>query len=136
MTKRRKSRAPKQRSKVANKIAAFRQTLKLSQRALAALVGTSQQQIDRIEKGQETGPGIAFAIARALQRRADEVFPDLAGLAQAKSDAERAELFRQAGFESRNLPPTCHLRFEMAGFTEPFIYLVDPQDAERVAESL
>ncbi len=61
-----------------NNIAKVRSELGLSQRALAELVGTSQQQIQRIESGVQTVRlDLAARIADAMKLSLPEIFPEL-----------------------------------------------------------
>jgi transcriptional regulator with XRE-family HTH domain len=61
-----------------NVIRAKREAAGLTQRGLAERVGTSQQQIQRIESGvQSTRLDLAVAIAKALDAELSEIFPKL-----------------------------------------------------------
>lgn len=60
-----------------NQVRALRRGRKLTQTSLAEKVGTSQQQIQRIESGQEPKLQLALLICKALDVTLDEVFPDL-----------------------------------------------------------
>lgn len=51
-----------------------RRDLGLTQAKLAAVVGTTQQQIARIEAGQEPRVGLAITIARALGTTAETLW--------------------------------------------------------------
>jgi DNA-binding XRE family transcriptional regulator len=62
--------------RLANRIAEFRTTLRLSQARLAIFVGTSAQMVDRIEKGQAVSADLAVAIAETLGQSVESVFPD------------------------------------------------------------
>lgn len=60
-----------------NKIKQFRTQLSITQRGLAERVGTSQQQIQRIEAGKVAAKlGLAQAICAALNKPLSAVFPD------------------------------------------------------------
>ncbi len=61
-----------------NKIKEFRNERRLKQSALASRIGIHQSEISRIETGERM-PSIYLAeqIAKALEKSADEVFPDL-----------------------------------------------------------
>jgi len=60
-----------------NKIKEFRTLLLITQRELADRVGTSQQQIQRIETGKVAAKlGLAQAISAALKKPLSAVFPD------------------------------------------------------------
>lgn len=60
-----------------NKVRALRTQRKLTQAGLAKKVGTSQQQIQRVESGQEPKLELAVAICKALDVTLDQVFPKL-----------------------------------------------------------
>lgn len=65
-----------------NKIREARLRKGLTQKALAELAGTSQQQIQRIEAGlQSARLELASAISRALESTLEEIFPGTEGLA-------------------------------------------------------
>jgi transcriptional regulator with XRE-family HTH domain len=79
---------------VNNRIAHFRKAQGLTQRALAAKVGTSQQQIQRIEAGvQSARLDLAAKIADALAMRLADVFPKVA----------RSKKAKKAGGDSRDI---------------------------------
>jgi transcriptional regulator with XRE-family HTH domain len=90
----------------ANQILKLRKSLDLTQRALAERVGTSQQQIQRIEAGIQTVRlDLAGRIAAALDAKIFDVFP---GLAISKRGAKSkgiqsgkpsAEVLRRAGID-------------------------------------
>ncbi len=66
-----------------NKIQQFRRKKGLSQKRLAELVGTSQQQIQRIEKGKQASRfDIAVKICSVLQHPMEIVFPETKGAIQ------------------------------------------------------
>lgn len=69
-----------------NLISERRRQLGLSQRALADVVGTSQQQIQRIESGVQTARlDLAIKIANALKSSLGEIFPRLPKTRQSKA---------------------------------------------------
>jgi transcriptional regulator with XRE-family HTH domain len=77
-----------------NRIRQIREKVGLSQQALAELVGTSQQQIARIETGtQSVKLDLALRIALALKSDLGRVFPGTASLVgRGKSRKSRSEL--------------------------------------------
>ena len=101
--------------KVKNRVEHFRKKADLTQTGLALKVNTSQQQISRIEKGQDTSPYLAVEIAQALGQSLDAVFPDLKALKSiidAGGDARKVhEAFNRAGF----VQPT-----RLANYLRPF----------------
>lgn len=81
-----------------NNVRTLRLKKGLAQTGLAKLVGTSQQQIQRIERGQVTDLETALSIASALGKPIDQVFPAARkALARARHSVEEKDLpFRQA----------------------------------------
>lgn len=70
----------------------FRRALGLSQQALADAVGTSQQQIQRIEAGKATAKlDLALRIAEKLGAHLSLLFPDAAGVLDEAADFLEAE---------------------------------------------
>ena len=61
---------------IENQIKVLREKKGLSQRQLATLVGTSQQQIQRIETGKQSIRfGLALEVCKALEMPMETVFP-------------------------------------------------------------
>jgi DNA-binding XRE family transcriptional regulator len=78
-----------------NQISRFRKAQALSQRALAQKVGTSQQQIQRIEAGvQSTDLDLAARIADALSSPLEKVFPELMRLKKPKGKKKSNRITR------------------------------------------
>jgi transcriptional regulator with XRE-family HTH domain len=59
-----------------NNVRTIREAKGLTQRELAKLAGTSQQQIDRLEKGQSPFLELAWKVALALESGLEELFPE------------------------------------------------------------
>lgn len=60
-------------------LATYRQNAKMSQRQLAELAGCSDGMIASIETGvRKPGPQLALRIAKAVDAKVADVFPDLA----------------------------------------------------------
>jgi DNA-binding XRE family transcriptional regulator len=131
--------------KVKNRVEHFRKKADLTQTGLALKVNTSQQQISRIEKGQDTSPHLAVEIAQALGQSLDAVFPDLKALKSiidAGGDTRKLhEVFDRAGFVPPSGWRTTFVRFDMymgdrKDTVERFIYPIDDEEVQRIARNL
>lgn len=122
-----------------NRVQKYRKAKHLSQRQLADLAGTSQQQIQRIEKGLiTTRLETAIRIAQALDKPLNSVFPG-AAKALEKVDAEIDSTYepdegwkalREAGVEGD--PRTWYFKVLMRGHTEPFMFQIPSQEKSRL----
>lgn len=119
-----------------NRISHFRKAQSLTQRALAAKVGTSQQQIQRIEAGvQSARLDLAAKIADALEVRLADVFPKLANEKKTRrekknqSDISNKEKFVLAGIDPD--PRHWTIRFFMFDGRE-FDFEISGQEKDRL----
>src|SRR3989442_14197673 len=71
-----------------NQIRRFRQKKGLNQRQLAAAVGTSQQQIQRLETGSPIKLNMAVELAKSLETTLDKLFPESKSVLQKISRKE------------------------------------------------
>jgi len=125
-----------------NQISQKRASLGLSQRALAKAVGTSQQQIQRIETGvQAVRIDLAVKIAAALNSSLAEIFPSISTgtvtkksrLLQIATPPLHSEQMAKAGIETYPIQWTLRIGFE--GDRE-FDYSVSAAEKERVSSIL
>lgn len=116
---------------VKNRIADVRKKAGLTRRALGARMATSQQQVERWEKGEEIAPAIAGLLALALEQPPEAVFPGLAG-----GMPTNEEEWHQLGFDLQAPLFTWEIEIVLRGFEHPFHYLVDRKDADRIANIL
>jgi DNA-binding XRE family transcriptional regulator len=125
------------RQRVKNRVAFFRQKTGLSQTGLALRVNTSQQQISRIEKGQDTSPRLAVNIAAALGQTLETIFPDLKNLKQViEVGGDSRDVFKRAGIVEQRGWPTSVLRFDMymgdmKSTIRSFVYHADEEEIQR-----
>jgi transcriptional regulator with XRE-family HTH domain len=119
-----------------NRIAHFRKASGLTQRSLADLAGTSQQQVQRIEGGnQGVRLELAMKIAQALERDIGEVFPALAQPASRSRKSigrtvdAKAEQWLEAGLDPD--PAQRTVRF-FARDGRLFEYDISSQDKDRL----
>lgn len=130
------------RRRVKNRVAFFRQKTGLSQTGLALKVNTSQQQISRIEKGQDTSPRLAVNIAAALGQSLETIFPDVKSLKQViEGGGDPREVFKRAGFVEKHGWPTSLLRFDMymgdkKNTIRSFVYHVEEEEIQRIVTNL
>ena len=116
-----------------------RETRKLTQHALAKLVGTSQQQIQRIESGvQAVRLEMAVAIAKALEVTLVEIFPKLPraeGRRRSKKPKEQPKWASKEFLEAGIDPDPRHWTLKLGLRNgEHFLYRVSSEEKERVAE--
>lgn len=136
-----KPRVPKKKFK--NRIKDFRQKKNLSQSALAKLLKTSQQQVHRWENGQTINFEMAIVLSKVLGQRPELIFPafsklriDKESLNSPIENSEKIEeAIKKAGFETKE-SLQWHIRFELRGFKEPFIYEIDVEVARGVKHFL
>lgn len=113
-----------------NQVKTYRLAKGLTQKKLAELIGTSQQQIQRIESGSSaTRLDVAAKLSEVLGRPPEKLFPG-AGKALEKMRVERktsryVELdawskVREAGIEPD--PRAWTLKMGMRGYDEPFFF--------------
>lgn len=124
-----------------NKVKSIRTKLGLTQRQLADLVGTSQQQIQRIESGQIAARlTLAADIAAALNKPLNVVFPGSMGAlvkavgqldtsVQPPSD-EDLEQLHQTGVEWDSAEHC--LKIWLQGHSEPIYFPISPQEKRRL----
>lgn len=122
--------------KLINRIAFYReQAGGMSQEGLAIRVGTSQQQISRIENGQSTNISMARAIAQALDKPLELIFPDI-GEDPIRGNIEAATAFhdraQKAGLRFGGEPINWRVYLRMRGVVELFEYILEHREAERV----
>jgi transcriptional regulator with XRE-family HTH domain len=124
-----------------NRISHLRKLRKLTQRALAERVGTSQQQIQRIESGTQAARlDLAASIAEALKVPLAELFPKLPKIPTkrnkkpTKGDAESvAAQFLNAGID----PDPVHWTLKFGLTSGPILlYTVASQEKERISNIL
>lgn len=124
-----------------NKVKSIRTKLGLTQRELAYLVGTSQQQIQRIESGQIAARlTLAADIAAALNKPLNVVFPGSMGaLAKAVGELdtrvqrprdEDLEQLHQTGVEWDSAEHC--LKVWLQGHTEAIYFPISPQEKRRL----
>jgi DNA-binding XRE family transcriptional regulator len=123
-----------------NRVKQIRTGLKLSQRALAAAVGTSQQQIQRIETGAVAARlDLATKLSKALGEPVDRIFPG-SGKVIEKLQAEfknsryvpsktYSEL-TEHGIEAD--PATWHLKILLRGHEAELIFEIPPEERRRI----
>lgn len=123
-----------------NKVKQVRTQQKLSQRELAKLAGTSQQQIQRIEAGKiTTSLETAKAICAALGKPMELVFPDAAralkelrdemGRTRFISDTALAKV-SEAGVEAD--PWAWYFKVYLNGRQEPFLFPISGSEKRRL----
>lgn len=124
-----------------NKVKSIRTKLGLTQRQLADLVGTSQQQIQRIETGKIAARlALATAIAAALGKSLNAVFPGsekaiaaIEGGIHASRYLPDAEALDQVGSTGIELDSAEHcLKVWMRGHVEPIFFPLLAHEKRRV----
>lgn len=130
-------------SVVPNKIREFRVAKGLSQSRLAALVGTSQQQIQRIESGvQTTKAWLAISICNVLGVKLNQAFPRIdrpvkAAMKRTKRqdvlDQRGLDEIERAGVDMRNAQ--WRFVYELRGGTSGFFWVAHAE-MERLKEFL
>lgn len=126
-------------SDIQNNIHKLRTALGLSQRALAVAVGTSQQQIQRVESGvQKARLDLAVKIAEALNSNLQQVFPNLslpASVKNRKIKKEEAESVIEKAFAKAGIDPDVRYWTVKIGFVDgrSFFYPVAADEKERIS---
>jgi DNA-binding XRE family transcriptional regulator len=123
-----------------NRVKQIRTRLELSQRALAAAVGTSQQQIQRIETGAVAARlDLAAKLSKALGEPVDRIFPG-SGKVMEKLQAE----FKSSRYVPTNTyselsehgveadPAIWHLKILLRGHEEELIFEIPPAQRRRI----
>lgn len=123
-----------------NRVQQFRKALKLSQRQLAEAVGTSQQQIQRIESGQIAARlEMAAKLCAALQKPMEIVFP---GATKALKSAEKEmhtsrtlpdeawQKLRESGIEGD--PREWTFKVMLKGHNDPMFFRISTQEKSRL----
>uniref|UniRef100_Q47GG9 Helix-turn-helix motif protein n=1 Tax=Dechloromonas aromatica (strain RCB) TaxID=159087 RepID=Q47GG9_DECAR len=123
-----------------NRVQQFRKALKLSQRQLAEAVGTSQQQIQRIESGQIAAKlEMAAKLCAALQKPMEVVFP---GATKALKSAEREmnashtfpdeawQKLRESGIEGD--PREWTFKVLLKGHNAPMLFRISSTEQSRL----
>jgi DNA-binding XRE family transcriptional regulator len=123
-----------------NRVKQIRTRLKLSQRALAAAVGTSQQQIQRIETGTVAARlDLATKLSKALGEPVEAIFPGSGKVIEklqiefknsrdvpSKTYAELSE----RGLEAD--PATWHFKILLRGHDQELIFEISPAERRRI----
>lgn len=121
---------------ISNNIKQLRLKWRLTQRQLAELVGTSQQQVQRIEAGTQAATlALAHGLATALQCTVADMFPDVGRLPQMREPISPKDVSRlsNAGLE---LDPMGHtLIMQMEG-RRGYSFPVSPAENDRVRDIL
>ncbi len=123
-----------------NRVQQFRKALKLSQRQLAEVVGTSQQQIQRIESGQIAAKlEMAAKLCATLQKPMEVVFP---GATKALKSAEKEintshmlpdeawQKLREAGIEGD--PREWTFKVLLKGHKKPMLFKISSTEQSRL----
>lgn len=113
-----------------NKVKQYRQASKLSQSRLAELVGTSQQQIQRLETGRiPIRLDIGTKICNELQQPMSVLFPGSANAIKKANDERKSspyvELDAWKDVRESGLEPDMHqwtIKIGLRGYDEPLIY--------------
>lgn len=123
-----------------NRIQQFRKALKLSQRQLADIVGTSQQQIQRLESGQVTAKlEMATKLSSALQKPMDVVFPgSMRALKSVNDEVNVQHVFpdkslrrlRESGIEGD--PREWTFKVLLKGHEEAMLFKIMPSEYDRL----
>lgn len=127
-----------------NKVQHYRQRMKLSQRRLAELVGTSQQQIQRLETGSApVRLDIGTQICKALQQPMNVVFPGSANaMKNADNERKRSEFLeldawkdvRDSGLEPDMRVWT--IKIGLRGYEEPLCYGIPSGEKSRLFKEI
>ena len=126
-----------------NRVKKYRQAMKLSQKRLAELVGTSQQQIQRLEAGSSpVRLDIGANISKALQKPLNVLFPGsekaLNKVAEERKSSCYVELdawdeVRDSGLEPD--PRVWTVEIALRGYPKPLLFLdVPAQDKARLLQ--
>lgn len=124
-----------------NRIKQFRTALGLSQQDLAERVGTSQQQIQRIEAGRIAARlEIATKLCQALGKPLNAVFPGSARILEAIAKKEKASGFLPSDEEYSKLSKIgvegdsadWSVNMLLRGHAEPMNFTVSPEDQRRL----
>jgi transcriptional regulator with XRE-family HTH domain len=126
---------------MANKIKLFRLSKNLTQKKLAELIGTSQQQIQRIEKGDvATRLDMAAKLCQVLEQPVEKLFPGATkALNKMQNERETSQFVeleswakvRGAGIEPDHRVWT--IKMGIRGYADPFVFLSVPAlDKERI----
>jgi transcriptional regulator with XRE-family HTH domain len=133
---------------VKNRIKEFRKRADLSQAGLAKRVGTSQQQVQRWENGQQVRIDFAGKIAEALGHSIQDVFPGIAKIklkeprtkkekeAEKRFDPALEKSLSEAGLTAHAHQVTWYLRLELKGFKDCVVFPVPEAEAKRVRNLL
>jgi transcriptional regulator with XRE-family HTH domain len=129
-----------------NQIRRFRERNGLSQRDLAAVVGTSQQQIQRYETGSPVKFHMAVALAKALNTALAKLFPESKSVVQqvtkrgdqreALLDPEIDKSFLEAGIEVDPCEWTARVIVRAGDPQRPRLYPIHVSDKNRLARYL
>src|SRR5579864_2613399 len=129
-----------------NRIRRFREKNSLSQRQLAAAVGTSQQQIQRFETGSPVKFAMAVALAKALNTTIAKLFPESKGVVQRLStrkdpreallDEEIDKGLLEAGIEVDPCDWTARVIVRGGDPQHPRLYPIHVRDKNRVMHYL
>lgn len=123
-----------------NRVQQFRKALKLSQRQLAEAVGTSQQQIQRIESGQIAAKlEMAAKLCAALQKPMEVLFP---GATKALKSVEKEintshtlpeeawQMLRESGIEGD--PREWTFKVLLEGHNDPMLFRISSPEQSRL----
>ena len=127
-----------------NKVKQYRQTTKLSQRRLAELVGTSQQQIQRLETGNApVRLDIGTQICKALQQPMNVLFPGSANaIKNADNERKRSgflELDAWKDVRESGLEPDMRvwtIKIGLRGYEEPLCYGIPAGEKSRLFKEI
>lgn len=127
-----------------NKVKEFRTKLGLSQKELAKLVETSQQQIQRIEVGMTRARlDLATDLAAALSQPLNKLFPGSERAIKVVVDEAKSgwlpsdSTFEKLGEKGVELDSrTWYLKFLLRGHTKSFIYEISGQEKRRLFGSI
>jgi transcriptional regulator with XRE-family HTH domain len=129
-----------------NRIRQFRGKSKLSQRQLAAAVGTSQQQIQRYETGSAVKFHMAVALANQLKTTLDKLFPESKSVVRKIStkkdpqetllDPEVDKSLLEAGIEVDPCEWTARVIVRGGDLQNPHLYPISVHDKNRVRHYL
>lgn len=127
-----------------NRVQKFRKSKGLSQKQLAELVGTSQQQIQRIENNLITAKlEMAAKLANALDKPLNSVFPGSGKVLKAIETEmatsrylpnEQWKTLRETGIEGD--PRTWFFQVQLRGHTKPILFQVPTADKTRLYSSV
>jgi len=125
-----------------NRLRQFRENKGVSQRQLAATVGTSQQQIQRYETGSPVKLNMAVALAKGLDTTLDKLFPESRSSlkklsskvdpSQALSDPEIEKGLLEAGIQLDPYEWTARVVVRGGDPQQPRLYPFSVSDRNRV----